>query len=66
MSGWRSHDGQRSDRQPIKRTDDDKRRLLQRLKDERASFKPWVADAVKSALNKRIIELEAELAPARR
>ncbi len=66
MSGFRSHDGQQSDRQPIKRTDADKRRLLQRLKDEQASFKPWVAEPIKTALAKRIAELEADLAPARR
>ncbi len=61
MSGWRSHEGQQSDRQPIKRTNDDKRRLLQKLRDEQASFKPWVAGAIKEALAKRISELEADL-----
>lgn len=61
MSGWRSHDSQQSDRQPIKRTIDEKRRLLQRLKDEKAAFKPWVAEVIKTAMNKRIAELEAEL-----
>ncbi len=61
MSGWRSHDGQRSDRQPIKRTDEDKRRMLQRLREEQAAFKPWVAAAIKEALAKRIAELEADL-----
>lgn len=66
MSGFRSHDGQQSDRQPIKRTDADKRRMLQRLKDEQASFKPWVAEPIKTALSKRIAELEAELSSSRR
>jgi hypothetical protein len=66
MSGFRSHDGQHSDRQPIKRTDTDKRRMLQRLRDEQASFKPWVAEPIKLALAKRIAELEADLAPSRR
>jgi hypothetical protein len=66
MSGWRSHDGQQSDRQPIKRTNDDKRRLLQRLRDEQSSFKPWVAEPIKEALSKRISELEADLAASAR
>ena len=66
MSGYRSHDGQQSDRQPIKRTSADNKRMLQRLKDEQASFKPWVAEPIKLALAKRIAELEAELAPPRR
>ncbi|MDO8605284.1 MAG: hypothetical protein Q7R40_01995 [Phaeospirillum sp.] len=66
MSGYRSHDGQQSDRQPIKRSSADNQRMLQRLKDEQASFKPWVAEPIKQALAKRIAELEAELAPSRR
>ncbi|CCG39788.1 hypothetical protein [Magnetospirillum molischianum] len=65
MSGWRTHEGQHSDRQPIKRSKDEKLRLLQRLKEEQASFKPWAAASVKSALAKRIADLEFELAASR-
>ncbi len=65
MSGWRAHDGQGSDRQPIRRTTDEKRRMLQRLKEEQAAFKPWVAEAIKLALSKRIADLEADLAASR-
>jgi len=65
MSGWRTHDGQQSDRQPIKRSKDEKLRLLQRLKEEQAAFKPWAAASVKAALSKRIADLEFELAASR-
>ncbi len=65
MSGWRSHEGQHSDRHPIKRSRDEKLRLLQRLKEEQSSFKPWVAAPVKAALAKRIADLEAELKATR-
>jgi len=65
MSGWRTHEGQHSDRQPIKRSKDEKLRLLQRLKDEQAAFKPWAAAPVRAALAKRIADLEFELAAAR-
>jgi len=62
MSGWRTHDGQQSDRQPLKRTADEKRRMLQRLREEQAAFKPTVAVAIKEALAKRIADLEFDLA----
>jgi hypothetical protein len=66
MSGFRSHDGQHSDRMPIKRSLDEKRRLLVQLKEQQASFKPWVADTVKASLAKRIADLEAEISGPRR
>jgi hypothetical protein len=61
MSGFRSHDGQQSDRMPIKRSADEKRRLLAQLKEQQASLKPWVAEGIKASLAKRIADLEAEL-----
>lgn len=67
MSGFRTHDGQHSDRMPIKRTTDEKKRLLTQLKEQQATLKPWVAEAVKTSLAKRIADLETELrAPATR
>lgn len=68
MSGFRTHDGQYSDRMPIKRSAEEKKRLLVQLKEQQAALKPWAADAVKSSLAKRIADLEAELraAPVRR
>ena len=66
MSGFRSHDGQHSDRLPIKRTLDEKKRMLVQLKEQQAALKPWAAEAVKTSLAKRIAELEAELKGVRR
>lgn len=65
MSGFRTHAGQHSDRMPIKRSLDEKKRLLAQLKEQRAAMKPWVAEAVKQALARRIGELEAEIKAAR-
>ena len=64
MAGFRSHEGQHSDNMPIKRSADQKKRMLRELKDQQAGMKPWVAEAVKAALAKRIADLEAELAGA--
>lgn len=61
MSGFRTHDGQHSDRMPIKRSLDEKRRLLAQLREQQATLKPWVAETVKTSLAKRIAELETEL-----
>ena len=67
MSGFRTHDGQHSDRMPIKRSLDEKKRLLVQLKEQQAQLKPWVAEGVKTSLAKRISDLESELrATARR
>ncbi|MBR9972037.1 hypothetical protein [Magnetospirillum sulfuroxidans] len=66
MSGFRSHDGQHSDRQPIKRSLDEKKRMLVQLKEQHAALKPWAAEAVKTSLAKRIAELEADLKAAKR
>ncbi|CAA7624672.1 hypothetical protein [Magnetospirillum sp. UT-4] len=64
MSGFRSHDGQFSDRMPIRRSLDEKKRMLVQLKDQQAALKPYVAEAVRTALAKRIAELEADIRQA--
>ncbi len=64
MSGFRTHDGQHSDRMPIKRSLDEKKRLLAQLREQQAALKPWVAGAVKDSLARRIAELEADLKAA--
>lgn len=66
MGGFRSHDGQHSDRLPIKRSLDEKKRMLVQLREQQAALKPWAAEAVKTSLAKRIAELEVELRGARR
>jgi len=66
MTGFRSHDGQFSDRTPIKRTLDEKKRLLVQLKEQQAGLKPWVSDTIKIALARRIADLEFEIAGARK
>ena len=66
MSGFRSHDGQHSDRMPIKRSLDEKKRMLVQLKEQQAALKPWAAEAVKTSLSKRINELETDIKAAGR
>lgn len=61
MSGFRTHDGQHSDRMPIKRSVEEKKRLLVQLKEQQGALKPWAAEAVKQSLARRIAEIEAEL-----
>lgn len=61
MSGYRTHDGQHSDRMPIKRSNDEKKRLVVQLKEQHASLKAWASPEMKSGLARRITELEQEL-----
>lgn len=65
MAGFRSHDGQHSDRMPIKRSLEQKKILLVQLKEQLAGMKPWVAESVRGALKQRIADLEAEIAGRR-
>jgi hypothetical protein len=65
MSGFRTHDGQHSDRMPIRRSLDEKKRMLVQLKEQQAGLKPWVAESIKTALAGRIAELEKDIASAR-
>lgn len=62
MAGFRSHDGQFSDRMPIKRTLEQKKLLVVQLKEQLAGMKPWVAESVRSSLVQRIAELEKDIA----
>ncbi len=66
MGGYRSHDSQFSDRMPIKRNLEEKKRVLIQLRDQQAGLKPWVSDEVKTSLARRIAELEKEIAAARK
>jgi hypothetical protein len=65
----RAFDGQFSDNRPIRRSPQEKKRLLGELKETLANLKPQAAPSLRSTLVARIKELEAELAsepPARR
>lgn len=66
MAGYRTHEGQHSDRSPIRRTLEQKKVMLGQLKDQMAGLKPWVAATVRDSLARRITELEQEIAAERR
>jgi|HigsolmetaGSP11D_1036233.scaffolds.fasta_scaffold10552_3 hypothetical protein len=61
----RSIEGQRSDNVPIKRTLREKEVMLQKLRQELADMKPTVSEALRSAVKKRIADLERDLASAK-
>jgi len=61
MAGFRTRDGQQSDRMPIRRSVEEKKVVLRRLREELAGLKPWAAAALRASLEKRIADLEAEL-----
>ncbi|PWS35745.1 hypothetical protein DFH01_19380 [Falsiroseomonas bella] len=60
----RSHEGQFSDNRPIRRTPQEKRKLVAELKETLANLKPSAAPSLRATLQARIRELEAELATA--
>jgi ribosomal protein L29 len=60
----RSHEGQFSDNRPIRRSPQEKRKLIAELKETLANLKPSAAPSLRSTLVARIRELEAELAAA--
>jgi len=62
----RSHEGQFSDNRPIRRSPQEKKRLLAELKDTLAGMKPHASASLRTTLVARIKELEAELAAERR
>ena len=62
----RSYDGQFSDNRPIRRTAQEKRKLLAELKDTLAGLKPHSSPSLRTTLTARIKELEAELAAERK
>ncbi len=57
----RAFEGQRSDNQPVKRTRPEKEKLLRELRETLAGMKPHSAPSLRQSLQKRIVELEAEL-----
>lgn len=66
----RAFDGQRSDNQPIRRSREEKQKLLRELRETLAGMKSHAAPALRQSVQRRIAELEAELgtatSPARR
>jgi len=57
----RVYEGQRSDKVAIKRSRDEKRILLARVREEYSMLRPTVAATLREAMARRIRELEAEL-----
>ncbi len=65
----RAFEGQRSDNQPVKRSREEKQKLLRELRETLAAMKSHAAPSLRQNVQKRIAELEAELGasvPARR
>jgi hypothetical protein len=58
----RSFEGQFSDNRPIRRSPQEKKRLLAELKETLANLKPQSAPSLRTTLAARIKELEIELA----
>lgn len=58
----RSFEGQFSDNRPIRRSPQEKRKLLAELKETLANLKPQAAPSLRSTLVARIRELEADIA----
>ena len=58
----RSYDGQFSDNRPLKRTREEKVRLLAELKETLRSLKPHTSADLRTSIGGKIKELEAELA----
>lgn len=58
----RSYDGQFSDNRPLKRTREEKVRLLAELKETLRSLKPHTSPELRASIGGRIKELEADLA----
>jgi ribosomal protein L29 len=58
----RSFEGQFSDNRPIRRSPQEKKKLLAELKETLANLKPQAAPSMRSTLSARIKELEAEIA----
>ncbi|HEV7267557.1 MAG TPA: hypothetical protein VGN83_22000 [Falsiroseomonas sp.] len=57
----RSFEGQFSDNRPIRRSPQEKKKLLAELKETLANLKPQAAPSMRTTLLARIKELEAEL-----
>ena len=61
----RAFDGQFSDNKPIRRSPEEKRRLLTELEQTLAGMKPSSSPALRESIKGRILELRADLKPAR-
>ncbi|MBP0462748.1 MULTISPECIES: hypothetical protein [Neoroseomonas] len=57
----RSREGQFSDARPIQRSKAEKEKLLRELKDTLAGLKPHASPSMRTTLQARIRELEADL-----
>lgn len=57
----RAYDGQHSDAVAIKRSREQKIQLLKQLREQFAALKPTVAESMRTAMAKRIADLEKEL-----
>lgn len=57
----RAFEGQHSDNVAIKRTREQKQLLLRQLREQLGALKPTVTEAVRTAMVKRIADLEQEL-----
>ena len=57
----RAFEGQRSDNQPVKRSREEKQKLLRELRETLAGMKSHSAASLRQSLQKRIAELETEL-----
>ncbi|WP_025886317.1 hypothetical protein [Asaia prunellae] len=62
----RSHIGQLSDNQPIRRNLAEKQKQLRDLKETLATMKPHTSPALKESVQRRIRELEVEIRTASR
>jgi hypothetical protein len=62
----RSNEGQFSDNRPIRRSPQEKKRLLAELKETLAGIKPHNSPSLRTTLLARIKELEAELVADRK
>jgi hypothetical protein len=60
----RAFDGQFSDNRPIRRTPQEKKKLITELKETLKNLKPSAAPSLRQTLVARIKELEADLATA--
>ncbi|GAB6853667.1 hypothetical protein [Asaia astilbis] len=62
----RSHTGQLSDNQPIRRNLAEKQKQLRDLKETLATMKPHTSPSLKESIQRRIRELEVEIRTALR
>ncbi|SHJ44830.1 hypothetical protein SAMN02745194_02581 [Roseomonas rosea] len=60
----RAFDGQFSDNKPIRRSVDEKRRLLAELEQTLAGMKPHTSPSLRESIKGRIMELRADIGGA--